>query len=60
MKAQIALAAFDGSHERAVDAAFVGEGFLRIAAFRSKFSYPLAQSPQEQTWKIVIHTIECL
>ena len=59
-EAQIALAALDGSHERPVDAAFIGKRFLRIALFRPKFPDPLAESPEEPRWKIIFHTIECL
>lgn len=47
-EAQIAFAALDGAHECAMDAAFVGETFLRVALRGSQFSYSLAQGPENQ------------
>ena len=47
LEAQIALAALNRSHERPVDAAFVGKSLLRVALLCPQRSDSLAQSLQE-------------
>jgi len=59
LEAQITLAALDGAHESAMDAAFVGKAFLRIAAFGPQLPDAPPQSPQERFCKSLIHIGEC-
>jgi hypothetical protein len=47
LKAEIALAALDCSHEGSMNSAFVGKGFLGIAALGAQFSYPLPQGSEQ-------------
>ena len=48
LKAEIAFAALDGSHEGPVHAALVGEHLLGITLLSSEFSDPSPQGLQEQ------------
>jgi len=59
LEAQVALAALDRPHKRAMDAAFVGKSLLRMALLRPQLSDPLTQSLQEHIGRSFFHVREC-
>ena len=59
LEAQVALAALNRPHKRAVDAAFVGKSLLRVVLLRPQLSDSLTQSLQEHIGRSFFHVRKC-